>query len=755
MPSVASHMFNLTPPSETLGKKFNRAMEEAIKHSTLNNRQALPGTNDLFHKAKKREASVEHVERPTKQPQIEQVFAPRSQRLKDRMLPSAPVPTLPRKDVKVLYQPGLENVASATRRRTRQSILNLDEHEDIKWTTQNSKWQDNWQTSLVFPATGKNRTTVDAEDIVRLDEGEFLNDNLISFYLRYLQVELEKTRPELLTKVHIFSSFFFEKLRSTKGKINYDGVRNWTAKIDLFSYDYIVVPVNEHAHWYLAIICNVGKTLPKAEAEEVEAREKGEPSVDKVEVSFTMPVVEERVKLISLEDDQPTSSLATQAEDEVVVSSPAMNSPAINNSTAGRARSRRSFGSSQKFDPDDPRIITLDSLGSAHAPTCKALREYIAEEARHKKSLELRFSLPGMTGKGIPEQDNFCDCGVFVLAYMEEFLKDPDGTARKLLQKEPIDWAINPSSLRSKIRDLLFDLQKAQQIRLTQEKDAKRAAAWKKKQAELGRVKRSSESTTPTTPPKALVAKTLPVDLLESARHDAPPDALPSEPQSDGHLEGAESEVSSKALASKVQSNGTSDETEPVTPSEAQSLDKSISTRRTSPQLAMGEANTKLNAGENHTDELPQPTPPRNIEKSGITTLLMNEIKFVSPLKDDSSPYVQRRGSATPASELAKDSARSETPRKKKKRSRNKKKKKKNEAVSSVQPIDKASSSEPDSSEGEDKATCGIRPSVEAGFDDEQELSRKETQRKGNEDLYIESAYFKPKTDAAGCEHTS
>ncbi|UKZ57683.1 hypothetical protein TrVGV298_011543 [Trichoderma virens] len=131
----------------------------------------------------------------------------------------------------------------------------------IGWTQLNPEWHESWQAPLVFPPTGKNRATVDKIDIPRLDENEFLNDNLINFYIRYLEHTLEKERPELLRKVYFFSTFFFEKLRSTKGKINYDGVKAWTAKVDLLSYDYIFVPVNEHAHWYLAIICNIPNAI--------------------------------------------------------------------------------------------------------------------------------------------------------------------------------------------------------------------------------------------------------------------------------------------------------------------------------------------------------------------------------------------------------------------------------------------------------------------------------------------------------------
>lgn len=40
---------------------------------------------------------------------------------------------------------------------------------------------------LVYPAVGRDKATVDFDDLKRLDEGEWLNDNLIMFYLKYVQ----------------------------------------------------------------------------------------------------------------------------------------------------------------------------------------------------------------------------------------------------------------------------------------------------------------------------------------------------------------------------------------------------------------------------------------------------------------------------------------------------------------------------------------------------------------------------------------
>lgn len=339
------------------------------------------------------------------------------------------------------------------------------------WTHENPGWRAQWGTSLIYPATGKNRTTVDAEDIVRLDEGEFLNDNLISFYLRYLQVEVERERPEVLKKVHIFSSFFYEKLKSTA---KYEGVKSWTAKIDLFSYDYIVVPVNEHAHWYLAIICNVGQTLPGAQLPEHNNTEPQNGSTGEMS-SSQAPGSSGQVQSIPIEDD--LSSPHTVGISDDVTASPSTQSPE-------RFKPRRSIGGSlSKVDTKAPKIITLDSLDGSHSATCKTLKTYLENEARDKKGVELASVPGGMKGKDVPGQDNHCDCGVFVLGYMEEFLKDPDEAARRLLQKERLEWNIRPQHLRNKVRSLLFDLQKQQQSRQTEELAKKKILRAQKKAA--------------------------------------------------------------------------------------------------------------------------------------------------------------------------------------------------------------------------------------------------------------------------------
>ncbi|KAK2679735.1 hypothetical protein RAB80_004916 [Fusarium oxysporum f. sp. vasinfectum] len=394
----------------------------------------------------------------------------------------------PKEDVQIeplftddLFTGLARNQRLGTRHLTRrESPQSQHERTPKPWTACNPGWEKKWHRSLVWPPTGKNRATVDKDDIQRLDEGEFLNDNIISFYLRYLQDQLEKERPEVLKKVYIFSTFFFEKLRSSRGKINYDGVKAWTARVELLSYEFIVVPVNENAHWYLAIIYNAPRLLQQEVKAETNIKKESSSPQDAI-------IVEDNDQVLSLAESPPTATKSSIVSMDVEVTR-STRSRAINDSnssllgdkhtpnivTPGKTSKRQSTGGNQKFSLDDSKIITLDSLGSSHAPTCRCLKDYLLEEAKHKKGLEIASVPSGMTARGIPMQDNFCDCGVYVLGYMENFLKDPDEAVRRLLHKEDTEWEINAPEIRAKVRDLLFECQEKQHERLEKEKEIKR-----------------------------------------------------------------------------------------------------------------------------------------------------------------------------------------------------------------------------------------------------------------------------------------
>lgn len=122
-----------------------------------------------------------------------------------------------------------------------------------------------FDSPVVYPTQGIRKATVDWVDLERLDEGEFLNDNIISFYLRYfsygvpllptvltlsryLEHQLEQTNPEQLKRIYMFNTFFYDRLVSNRRRaktVNYDAVSKWTSKVDIFSFDFVIVPINE------------------------------------------------------------------------------------------------------------------------------------------------------------------------------------------------------------------------------------------------------------------------------------------------------------------------------------------------------------------------------------------------------------------------------------------------------------------------------------------------------------------------------
>ncbi|KAI0840269.1 cysteine proteinase [Hypoxylon sp. FL0890] len=399
--------------------------------------------------------------------------------------------------------------------------------EPVGWTTKNKGWEKNWRNSLVFPPQGKNRATVDREDIPRLDEGEFLNDNLLIFYLRYLQHSLEATRPDLAQRIYFQNTFFYERLRSSRTNqgINYDSVKTWTSKVDLFTKDYIIVPINEFSHWYVAIIYNAPKLLPSSDRkgdfgtlpkESITIEEDADGSgrlpsasprneklskstntealisavqndvtnhLSRMSISSPGPSNSETKQTIAIDSEkQKEDTQSSGHEQDVEVVGGTDDSKADvgqilppNGSLQKKAKKRQSVGH-RKYSPDQPRIITLDSLGISHSPACSCLKQYLIAELKDKKDIEIpNPGALGMTARDLPEQSNHCDCGLYLLGYIKEFLKDPDTFVRQLLQyNKDITWDFDPSRLRSEIRDLIFRLQKEQQDREDAEREDKR-----------------------------------------------------------------------------------------------------------------------------------------------------------------------------------------------------------------------------------------------------------------------------------------
>ncbi|PYH96107.1 cysteine proteinase [Aspergillus ellipticus CBS 707.79] len=371
-----------------------------------------------------------------------------------------------------------------------------------------------WHKPLVYPLFGKKKAEVDVYDLDRLRENEFLNDNLIGFYIRFLQEHLDRTNQEVAKKVYFYNSFFYDALMNTpRGKrgINYEGVQKWTRTVDIFSHDYVVVPINESAHWYVAIICNLpnlrgiasetsalGEPVkpetelsvpPDSQVQEVP--ETPEPEIAsiasnkrKAEKTYSDSGKEElaRQSLASMSlaeetkkegrEDISTANEESEGKEMPVVPPKTLSDiidAARDSESTAKPRKVKTKRAGPKYDACQPIIITFDSLDASRSPTIRYLREYLYEEAKSKRGIKIDTSLiKGMTARGIPLQPNYSDCGLYLLAYLEKFVQDPDLFIKKLLQKEMDsnnDWPpLKSGLLRHRLGKFLDDLYDEQEL---------------------------------------------------------------------------------------------------------------------------------------------------------------------------------------------------------------------------------------------------------------------------------------------------
>lgn len=119
---------------------------------------------------------------------------------------------------------------------------------------------------LKHTLTNGKKFIVAFNDFKTLYNNDWINDTLIDFFISY---DIDKAVNELKlideSKVYAFNSFFFTKLMSKAEEQDapnyYENIKRWVSKIDLMSYEAIIMPINEHLHWYCCVIKNLPKLL--------------------------------------------------------------------------------------------------------------------------------------------------------------------------------------------------------------------------------------------------------------------------------------------------------------------------------------------------------------------------------------------------------------------------------------------------------------------------------------------------------------
>lgn len=473
-----------------------------------------------------------------------------------------------------------------------------DGDDNVALPTSGGKCQ-KWESPLVYPRFGKKKAEVDSQDRERLRDNEFLNDNLIGFYIRFLEDHLDRTNNEAAKRVYFFNSYFYAALTNTprnKKPINYESVQKWTRSVDIFSHDYIVVPINEAAHWYVAIICNLpnmqefskeepkpekpppdgGKEVPVQTEADVQAiletpvssqelPEQDEPGEQKSNSETAKEeTARQSMAQMTLHDspdhNNETAQIIPAASDEdwpekaenPKVSPVRFSSPPTTRAShqkgpketakvkpSPRKPKKQKKATQTPRDPHQPTIITLDSLDQARSPTIRNLRLYLTEEAKSKKGVDIDTSLiAAQRARSIPLQSNFSDCGLYLLAYVEKFVQNPDLFASKLLRQEMnanADWPyLTSGQLRLRLRTFLDDLYDEQE-QLSREKASEGFMMADQQPISFllgddsGSEKPAGESSNPTTDTAQVKSSPQPEKTLEPASQPPVADMEPEE----------------------------------------------------------------------------------------------------------------------------------------------------------------------------------------------------------------------------------
>ncbi|XP_077626339.1 sentrin-specific protease 6 isoform X5 [Crocuta crocuta] len=434
------------------------------------------------------------------------------------------------------------------------------------------------------PPPAKGGISVTNEDLHCLSEGEFLNDVIIDFYLKYLV--LEKLKKEEADRIHIFSSFFYKRLNQRERRNLHETtnlsiqqkrhgrVKTWTRHVDIFEKDFIFVPLNEAAHWFLAVVCFPGLEKPKYEpnphyhentvmqkcstvedscisspsasemdssqnssakpvikkmlnkkhcvagidsgaeqeesdphsrrnigsvkcslkkinhtASESEESNKGESTCQKVVDGTKSENGLQNEYLSSMHHTDGLSKIRLNYSDESAEGSKMLEDELIDFS---EDQDNQDDSSDDGFLADDncnseigqwhlkptickqPCILLMDSLrGPSRSNVVKILREYLEVEWEVKKGSKRSFSKDVMKGSNpkVPQQNNFSDCGVYVLQYVESFFENP--ILNFELPMNLANWFPPPRmrTKREEIRNIILKLQEDQSKEKKKHKD--------------------------------------------------------------------------------------------------------------------------------------------------------------------------------------------------------------------------------------------------------------------------------------------
>lgn len=248
--------------------------------------------------------------------------------------------------------------------------------------------------------------TITANDFKTLYNASWVNDTLIDFFIAY---EIEHAITELHTversQIYAFNSFFHTKLMSSPSEEQppyYDNIRKWLEKLDLMSYQFIVIPIMENAHWFCVVINGLPALLEHAKKK---ASADGTPH-------------------------EPPTSCATGPH-------------------------------SVKPKPEAAPMVDvfiLDSLRLSHPKLIDPIKMVLREHCRERHGVTINTELIKTRASRVPRQRNTSDCGIHVIYNLKKWLMDPPHCELMWRKRTAVNGFYFTKQERSTMRKWCIDL---------------------------------------------------------------------------------------------------------------------------------------------------------------------------------------------------------------------------------------------------------------------------------------------------------
>lgn len=290
---------------------------------------------------------------------------------------------------------------------------------------------------FIYPP-GKGGLSINTEDYLCLAQDQFLNDVIIDFYLKYLILNL----PEVLQqRVHVFSTFFYKRLTTkpvkasrrshpaeldpvlTAAQKRHARVEKWTKSVNLFEKDFIIIPINENCHWFLAIVCFPGMTgcvTWDGNSISVSPKQKKKRLSTTTIGNVTITTVGKE-KIPEFDDCDASDKDEAEGDESELDSD-------IDSDESETTQLSQTPISSKRQPIKQASILIFDSLaGASRARVVATLRDYLSCEYKAKMGVDKVFNKDVIKGScpKVPQQTNFTDCGLYLLQYVESFFKNP------------------------------------------------------------------------------------------------------------------------------------------------------------------------------------------------------------------------------------------------------------------------------------------------------------------------------------------